>query len=312
MLATLRKCRKSRQLRKLKDPDVAANSNRIEVEWIKTMERANINTLLDKLDSDDGTLQVASLMNMVDDKDYASVPKILRLLKSPAADIRSSAAYALGYLGRQDLESVGAALMDSLDDPEEIVRSEVVEAMGELSYIRAVASIEYLLRNDASPLVRASAAESLGNLGVSEAIYSLELALLDVDEDDSVRAFSANSMGLLATEQLLPKLAEYVRAEHSLSVKAELLAAMYYQGAIEAMNQLLSLLDNADESLAINILNILTDLTEREMRSSLAEDGPDIHNTLERCARRFPILGTHAEEIVATMDRRSLREKSGF
>ncbi len=169
------------------------------------MEVKNINRLLDKRDSDDGTLQVASMMDLVDEKDYASAPKILKLLKSPAADIRSSAAYALGYLGRQDLESVGAALMDSLHDPEEIVRSEVVEALGELSYIRAVASIEYLLRNDASPLVRASAAEALGNLGVSEAMSSLELALLDVDEDDYVRAFTANSIGLLATEQLLPK-----------------------------------------------------------------------------------------------------------
>jgi len=255
-----------RQLRKLKDADAAANSNRIEVEWIKIMERANINALLDKRDSDDPTLQVASLMDMVDTKAYAAAPKILRLLKSPAADIRSSAAYALGYLGRQDLKSVGAALMDSLDDPEEIVRSEVVEALGELSYIQAVASIEYLLRNDASPLVRASAAEALGALGVSEALSTLELALLDVDEDDSVRAFAANSIGLLATEQLLPKIAEYARSEHSLSVKAELLAAMYCQGEIGAINQLLSLLDNADESLAINILNILTDLTERQMR----------------------------------------------
>jgi len=269
------------------------------------MSGENINRLLDNCDSDDGRLQITSLMDMVDAKTYAATPKILRLLKSPAADIRSSAAYALGYLGRQDLKSVGAALMDSLDDPEEIVRSEVVEALGELSYIRAVASIEYLLGNDASPLVRASAAEALGNLGVSEAISSLELALLDVDEDDSVRAFAANSIGLLATEQLLPKLAEYVRAEHSLSVKAELLAAMYFQGAIGAIDRLLSLLDNADESLAINILNILTDLTERKLRSGLAADAPHINNILERCARRFPILGTHAEEIMATMDRRS-------
>lgn len=269
------------------------------------MEGNNISTLLDKLDSDDGTLQVASLMDMVDAKTYAATPKILRLLKSRAADIRSLAAYALGYLGRQDLESVSAALMDSLDDPEEIVRSEVVEALGELGDMRAVASIEYLLRNDTSTLVRASAAEALGVLGVSEAMSSLELALLDVDEDDSVRAFAANSIGLLATEKLLPKLAEYARDEHSLSVKAELLAAMYFQGAIGAINQLLSLLDNADESLAINILNILTDLTEGEMRSSLAADAPQINNILERCARRFPILQTHDEEIMATIGRRS-------
>ncbi len=43
-------------------------------------------------------------------------------------------------------------------------------------------------------------------------------------------------------------------------VQAELLGAMYRLGAVDALSQLLNLLDNADEDLATCILNLLTDL----------------------------------------------------
>ena len=162
--------------------------------------------------------------------------------------------------------------------------------------------IEYLLRKDPSALVRASAAETLGYLGKSQAINTLELSLLDTNEDEAVRCYAANSIGLLGTPQLLPKLENYLNSELPLSVKAELLGARYWLGAKEDIAKLLSLLDNADEHLATIILNILTDLTEREERPTLAKDAPDLEMVLRAIANRFPFTGNQPEKILALTD----------
>lgn len=263
------------------------------------MNKLKTKTLLDDCDSDDYALQTEALIKLVDAEVYAAAPKILRLLNSSDELIRAHAAEALGYLGSEEVETVGPALMLLLKDPEKLVRSEAVEALGELGYLHAIAPIEHILRNDPSALVRASAAEALGYLEDPEAIKNLELSLLDVDEDRAVRGYAANSIGILGTSQLLPKLEKYLKLELPLSVKAELLGAMYWLGAKEYLKQLLSLLDNADEHLAIIVLNILTDLKEREPTPNLAKDAPDLVKVLSAIALRFPLMRHQAEEIIS-------------
>jgi hypothetical protein len=83
-------------------------------------------------------------------------------------------------------------LINSLNDPEVIVRSEVVEALGGLRYKPAIARIQHTLRHDTEPLVRASAAEALGDIGDEQALTALEDALKDADE--AVRSYAANSL----------------------------------------------------------------------------------------------------------------------
>jgi hypothetical protein len=97
----------------------------------------------------------------------------------------------------------------------------------------------------------------------------------------------------------LPKLEEYLKLELPLSVKAELLGARYWLGAKEDIEKLLSLLDNADEHLATIVLNILTDLTEREEPPTLAKDAPDLERVLSAIANRFPLTGNQPEKILA-------------
>jgi HEAT repeat protein len=259
------------------------------------MDKLSIQTLLDDCSSDDPALQAEAVIELVDAQAYVAVPEIVKLLTSPDPSIRSSAAYALGYLGSHAVETVGPVLLNLLNDPEVIVRSDVVEALGGLHYIPAVEHIKYSLQNDNEPLVRASAAEALGEIGDNEALATLELSLKDSDE--SVRAYTASSIGLVGTSQLVPKLETYLQSEHSLRVKAELLGAMYRLGATEHLNQLISLLDNADEHLATCILNLLTDLTERQVPATLADDAPKIYKSLTGIVERFPILSSHAEEI---------------
>ncbi len=263
------------------------------------MDKLTTETLLDYCDSDDYALQTEALIQLVDGEIYEAVPKILRLLKSAEELIRTHAAEALGYLGSEEVETVGLALMPLLNDPEELVRSETVEALGELDYTPAVAPIEYILRHDPSAMVRASAAETLGYLEEASAIETLELSLLDPNEDEAVRGYAANSIGLLGTPQLLPKLEKYLKLELPLSVKAELLGARYWLGAKEDIAKLVDLLDKADEDLAMIILNILTDLTEREEQPTLGKDSPNLERVLRSIALRFPFTGNQPEKILA-------------
>jgi HEAT repeat protein len=263
------------------------------------MNKQSIELLLDDCDSDEPTRQAGAILDLVDAEVYEAAPKIVRLLKSPDAAIRFTAAEALGYLGSEEVETVGPALMNLLDDEEELVRSEAVEALGDIDYTPAVESIEYLLRKDPSALVRASAAETLGYLGKYQAINTLELSLLDTNEDEAVRCYAANSIGLLGTPELLPKLENYLNSELPLSVKAELLGAKYWLGAKEDIAKLVNLLDKADEDFAQHILNILTDLTEREEQPTLAKDAPDLERVLRAIANRFPFTGNQPEKILA-------------
>lgn len=263
------------------------------------MDKQTIDRLLDDCGSDDPALQAEAVIELVDAKAYEAAPQIVRLLTSADPDIRSTAAYALGYLGTQELETVGPALINSLADPEVIVRSDAVEALGGLRYTPATPYIKSLLQNDTDPLVRASAAEALGELGDNQALETLEHSLLDSDE--SVRAYAAISIGLLGTPQLLPKLEIYLKSEHSLRVKAELLGARYRLGAREDLKKLLSLLDNADEDLATCILNLLADLTERKVPPTLANDALEFRQSLSAMQERFPILSTHVEQILAQL-----------
>ncbi|MEG5138393.1 MULTISPECIES: HEAT repeat domain-containing protein [unclassified Microcoleus] len=262
------------------------------------MNKQSIELLLDDCNSDQPNRQTGAILDLVDAEVYEAAPKIVRLLKSPDAVIRFTAAEALGYLGSEEVETVGPALMNLLDDPEDIVRSEVVEALGELDYIPAIAPIEHILRNDPSALVRASAAETLGYLGEPKSIKILDISLLDPNEDEAVRCYAANAIGILGTSQLLPKLEKYLNSELPLSVKAELLGARYWLGAKEDMAKLVDLLDRADEDFAQHILTILTDLKEREPTPNLAKDAPELGKILSAIALRFPLMRYQAESIL--------------
>lgn len=261
------------------------------------MAEQSIEVLLDQCRSGDPSQQVAAIHALLERKAYTAVSTLVGLLRSPDAVVRSTAAQALGHLGIHEPETVGPALLNLLVDPEVIVRSEAVDALGVLGYAPAVEAVKSVLRTDPEPLVRASAAETLGDLGDARALAEIELALHDVD--DAVRAYAASSMGLLGTPPLLPKLQTYVEAEHSLTVKAELLGARYRLSAAEDLKQLLGLLDTADETLATVILNLLTDLTERKVPRTLAADAPHIRKALTALAQRIPMLHPHAEQIKA-------------
>ena len=190
--------------------------------------------------------------------------------------------------------------MDVLNDPEVIVRSEAVDALGVLHYTPAVWAVKALLLNDPD-LVRASGAETLGDLGDASALVELELALHDADT--AVRGYAANSIGLIGAPPMLPTLHSYAEAEQSPEVKAELYGARYRLGAACDLNMLLDLLENADEGLAVNILNVLNDLSSRKVPSTLAADAGRIRTVVTTVAQRIPLLSGDAEQLLARLNK---------
>jgi HEAT repeat protein len=263
------------------------------------MSDPDIEMLMNQCHADDPVRQIEALHKLLDLQAYAALPALIEALKSNDVVVRTTAARALGNLNVKDSEAAGPALLDLLDDPEVIVRSEAIDSLGILHYAPAVGAVKALLLNDPEPLVRASAAETLGDFGDANALAELELALRDTDA--AVRGYAANSIGLLGTPAMLPKLQEYAEGEQSLEVKAELYGARYRIGAAGDLDVLLKLLEAADEGLAANVLNILNDLSSRNVPSTLAADAARIRAVMTTLAQRTPLLSADAEQVLARL-----------
>lgn len=153
-----------------------------------------------------------------------------------------------------------------------------VSASTGLPYAPSTEEVCLLLRKDPDPLVRASAAEALWDLGHASVLTALEDSL--ADEDESVRAYVANSIGLLGSATSVGKVASYIESEQSPRVRAEILGAMYRLGGRASLQALLDLLEACNEDLATPILNILTGLIQRKFPPTLRADAPRIKNAL--------------------------------
>jgi HEAT repeat protein len=263
------------------------------------MSDPDIETLMIQSRSGDRAQQIEAIHQLINLQAHASLPALIETLKSSDTVVRTTAARALGNLGNRDSEAAGAALLDLLNDPAAIVRSEAVDALGILGYAPAVGAVKSLLMNDPEPLVRASAAETLGDLGDANALPELEHALRDADA--AVRGYAANSIGLLGAPPLLPKLQNYVEREQSPEVKAELYGARYRLGAAGDLHALLKMLEAADEGLAVNILNILNDLSSRIVPPTLAVDAARIRAAVTTLAPHTPLLRADIEQILSRL-----------
>lgn len=254
--------------------------------------------LLQKLESNDLDQQAIALLEIVDQNTKQAVPQIIPLLHSIDPSIRADAAEALGRLGKDEKKRVSEHLQKHFNDEEELVRSAIIEAFIDLDAVEIIPIIQERLLQDDSALVRASAAEALGYLPDPSSLNVLEQVLTNFDEDDSVRAYAANSLGLLGDQKMIAKIEQYLTQETALQVKAELLGAEYYLGLSQALKDLLKLLCNADESLAVSIFNILSDLTERKTLNDLGEEKENFIKVVQDVVQRFPILQGQANQLI--------------
>jgi HEAT repeat protein len=264
------------------------------------MDTAHIEKLLDDCRSGDYDRQLAAMIELRDSHITSAATTIGGLLSSSDDILRSTASDILGYLGEDDLETVGPLLMNMLDDPVGLVRTEATEALGQLAFTPALERLKHLLHNDPEWTVRASAAEALGNFPEEANMFLGDLEQALSDEVHSVRTYAAISLGLVGTPTFLPVLEKYIATETEPDVKKELLAASYRLGKTAHMQPLLDLLDldSADGFFLSSILLTLEDLTGWEPPTSLAADADAIREAVTKAVQRYPkLLGEQAKKI---------------
>ncbi len=269
------------------------------------MSQPSIELLLEDCQSGDPSKQTPAIMKLRDLEAFEAIPVLINLLTASEENVRGCAVEALGLIGSREIETVGSALIISLEDPEALIRSDALEALSRLRYIPAMELTTILLRSDPDWVVRATAAEILADLaetGNPEVLVALDLAL--DDPIDSVRSYAACSIGLLgeASPELLSNLQIYLSSEESLSTKAEILAARYRLGADDDLNKLLELLNDADEHLAGIILNILEDLAERKTPKTFVAKFPKLKEAIIKISTLFPIQKNRADQVVAQLE----------
>lgn len=239
-------------------------------------------------------------------KAYEAAPTLIELLASPDEDVRRNAVEALGWLGDIGSKTAGDPILKMLcDEPDDLMRNEIVEALGRLRYAPALEKVKSILHKDSDWVIRASAAEALGeiaSIGDSEVLAALELALDDPIEP--VRCYAACSIGLLGIPRsgLLEKLQMYLSSEESLDTKAEILAARYRLGAGQDLPRMLELLESADEDLTVRILIILGDLIKRKTPEYITKDLSYIHEHLNKVIQSGSIHSCQAKQIIAELN----------
>jgi HEAT repeat protein len=201
----------------------------------------------------------AAIADLEELKARDAVPALLDLLNFPDNGVRANVAQALGQLGGED---TGPALLTLLRDSDALVRMKAAESLGELRYEESLEALTGSLIHDSDPLVRIHVAEALGDLGDPRALPSL-LAALD-DPDERVRAYVADSIGRLGSSATLQALTARIASETSTFAKAFLLAASYRLGNDEVLTSLIQLSEMADDDLAVTILNLVVELATRE------------------------------------------------
>ncbi len=240
--------------------------------------------------------QIEAMTRLSEQKIIDVVPLLLPFLTSPDAVVRYTTVESLGELADA---SIGIYLLPLLNDEEDIVRAVTIEVVGQLHYKPALKTLIGMVTSEDEPLVLASVAEVLGDLGDQSGIKPLQTLL--AHEDEAVRAYAANSLGLLGQTELIAFLKEAAHQEAQPRVKAELWGAAYRLGATDCLAGILDLLESADEPLATPILNMFQDMAERQHPPTWQQDAPHIRTSLQKIARKLPIVKHHAQQLIDQM-----------
>jgi hypothetical protein len=163
-----------------------------------------------------------------------AVPALVEALEDPAADVRSSAANALGLIGDPDaaravlvavgsdrdipagaaadsLEGMGVGianpLVEALEDPSPTARTVAAFLSGEGSFTRSTPALHRLLADDPDLTVRETAATALGQLGLGSEVEVL-VRHTRADQPTPLRRACATALGVLGDATAVPCLRE--------------------------------------------------------------------------------------------------------
>ncbi|GEM_PF-2889919 len=139
-----------------------------------------------------------------------SFPPLLQQAKDPDTLLRSRTIEALGYLG--DKRAVPLLLGSLRNDLQSPVRWRAAEALGHLKDASAVETLRLTLKQESDPTVRGRTAEALGYFKQPGVVHSL-LGALENDSFPAVRWRAAESLGYLQDDTALPALCKVLRKD---------------------------------------------------------------------------------------------------
>lgn len=231
-----------------------------------------------------------------------AIPVIIHLLSSdPDKEVRADAAFVLRFLGVQQPEVAGPALLKALDGDDEKVRTHAAESLGYLQYLPAASRLRTLLHTDSDWAVRASAAEALGHLKDEASVPDLQQAI--ADPDPQVQRYAVTALGqFIESPMVAPLIATQLSDEQKDPiVKAELLALSYRLGHQPHLQDLLTMLAGLDKEddyeIATDVLMVLIDLTGENPPADLKEHQTAIQATLQKVQLHHPSLQSDIERV---------------
>jgi HEAT repeat protein len=269
------------------------------------MSTHSLESILADCQSNDVDKQVAAIWAVRNSKLYEAVPSLIPMFSSQDEDIRMLAVGAFADdLTKADPNQVGPALIPMLQDAEDLVRSDAIDALANLEYAPALEAVIYVLRFDPDWVVRATAAEAIPYLAEIDdnlALEALESALKS-DPYDSVRSYAANSIGLVAmpSPDWIKKLTHYFETEESDDTKVDILGARYrLEDSSNLGDMLIGLLEDSDEQLFRVILTVLEDLLgDTNIPEKLIKDAPRLCKKILEKAPSFPIEDSHVKQVI--------------
>lgn len=258
--------------------------------------------LLNDLVSDNVDRQIYSINKLKELNAKETVPTLVEVgLSSDSDMVRDSTVQALKKLSEINSSMVCNSLAKLLKDPEYLIRSDVLDVLADLRCTSAIPAIQKLLQQDSEWLVRVSAIEALIQL-----FNDNDLSTIDVlnkalkDSNEVVRSYAAWGIGVLGREEQLKNLEECFALETFLETKIDILAAMYRLGKQEALEKILEILKNADESTVRLITNIIEELNEGN-NSNLKKDVSLIVTLLSEKSILFPSESNHIEQLLTKL-----------
>jgi HEAT repeat protein len=275
---------------------------------IGNMNNYSLESILADCQSSDIDRQVSAIWAIRNLKLYEAVSELILLFNSEDDDIRRLAVSAFtDELRNADGTQVGPALIPLIQDPDDLVRGDAIDALASLEYSSALEPVVQALRIDSDWVVRASAAEAipyLADINNPIALDALEAALSS-DPYNSVRSYAASSIGLIAmpSDEWIKKLTRYYETEVSDDTKVGILGARYRLGDNEQLGDMLvDLVKTSDEQLFRIILNVLRDLLrDANIPRKLIEDAPQLCEAIVKFSSTFPVEENHASEVVGLL-----------
>jgi len=202
-------------------------------------------------------VQGAQALQSIGAEAKSAIPDLVRAFKSdPEENVRSSAIFALGGIGKDAVP----ALIAALQDPDPIIRRGATSALKGIGKDAkdAIPALVLVLKTDKDASVRSSAASALGRIekDAKEAVPALVL-VLKTDKDSSVRSSAAYALGSIGPEarNAVPDLVAVLKDKD----KPVILIAITALGGIgkEAVPALVAALQDSDSTIRYEAANAL-------------------------------------------------------